>query len=798
MEQLYLELVINTRSTGRLVAVRRQGAHYWLRRDALGDMTLPSEQEVSADIDLATLSDASVRYDASNQRLYLSVPSDWLPAQTLSGRGDGQASPARSTPGALVNYDLYASRTDRGKTRTSLWHELRTFGVGGSFSTTARFNYQPSGIVGGTDDGYIRYDTTWRSFDQGSLRALAVGDVVTRPLAWTSAVRLGGVQISRDFSLRPDLVTYPLPAFTSSADVPTTVDLLIDGNRIDRRDIAPGPFTFTDISTLNGAGEATVVTRDASGQRITTTLPFYVTNDLLRPGFSSYNVGVGALREDYGQRSFGYGAAAGDLSYRYGMFDWLTLSTHVEAAEALFLGGVGSTLRLWRLGTLELALQHSDAGRADNAWSVGYEYRDSAFSIGMRWEERDTGFKDLSRLVSDGFKSSAERRAQLTASASLGEWGSVAAGYFDIRGVSSDSRLLNLSWQRPLSSGTQLSLTASREPGESWAGLAQLTFSLPGYGGVASLGMQRNADGETRQQARLARSTPQGGGWGWNFGVERGEGHDLDRQAEIQYRHRIASLRGGYYEYGDSAYYYGGLSGAVALMDNQLFAANEIRDAFVVVSTGGQGDIPVQYENQRVGVTGDNGYLLVPWGTAWYPGKYTIDTLALPPNVAVSAVEQHVAVKSQSGYLLNFPLKHHTATNVKLVDEQGDVLPVGTLIEVPGGASTVVGWDGMTYFEALTDETEVTARLAKGARCRAIIPVEKGEDVLYQPGAVICRAIASGPMPTDSGRQPDANPGTRLPPAADTLDVSGPSRASSGRSGMSVPSNWRTAVEARP
>lgn len=743
MEKLYLELVINTRSTGRLVAVRRQGEHFWLRRDALGEMALPSEHEASVDIDLATLSDAIVQYDAGNQRLYLSVPSVWLPTQNLGARGDGQASQARSTPGALVNYDLYTSRTDEGQTRTSLWHELRTFGIGGSFNTTGRFNYQLSDTVGGTNDGYTRYDTTWRSFDQDSMRTLEVGDVVTRPLAWTSAVRLGGIQISRDFSLRPDLVTYPLPAFTGSADVPTTVDLLIDGNRIDRRDIAPGPFTFADISTLNGAGEATVVTRDASGQRVTTTLPFYVTNDLLRPGFSSYNVGIGALREDYGQRSFGYGGAAGDLSYRYGMFDWLTLGTHAEAAEALFLGGVGSTLRLWRLGTLELALQHSDARRTGNAWSAGYEYRDSTFSVGARWEERETGFKDLSRLTSDGFGSNAERRAQLTASASLGEWGSVAAGYFDIRGVSYDSRLLNLSWQLPLNSGTQLSLTASRELGESWAGLAQLTFSLPGYGGVASLGSQRDANGETRQQARYARSTPLDGGWGWNLGVERGEDHDLDRQAEVQYRHRAASLRGGYYESGDSAYYYGGLSGAVTLMDNQLFAANEIRDAFVVVSTGGQGDIPVQYENQRVGVTDEDGYLLVPWGTAWYPGKYTIDTLALPPNVTTSEVEQHVAVKSQSGYLLNFPLDRHIATNVKLVDEQGEVLPVGTPIEIPGGDSAMVGWDGMTYFETLAAATEVTAKLAEGKRCRASIPVEKGKDVLYQPGAIICHPVAA-------------------------------------------------------
>lgn len=795
-ERLYLELIVNTRSTARVVSVRKQDEHLWLEREALGGMALPSALADATEVDLSALDEADVRYDAVNQRLYLDVPSAWLPSQMLEGRPGPAVEPARSTTGALVNYDLYTSRVDTGRTRTSLWHELRVFGIGGAFSSTGRFRYQLSDTPSGsTDDGYIRYDTTWRSFDQESLRTLEVGDVITRPLAWTQAVRLGGVQFSRDFSIRPDLVTYPLPAFAGSTEVPTTVDLLIDGNRIDRRDIAPGPFTFADIPTLNGAGEATVVTRDASGQRVVTTLPFYVTNELLRPGLSSYSIGIGALREDYAQRDFGYGQAAGDLSYRYGVFDWLTLSTHAETAESLALGGAGSTLRLWRLGTLEFALQYSDARCSGNAWSAGYEYRGSAFSVGARWEERASGFSDLSRLAADDFHDGAEQRGQLTASASLGEWGSVAAGYFDIRGDNYASRLLNLSYQRPLVAGTQLALTASREPGESWASLAQLTFSLPGVGGVASIGTYRDASGEVREQARYARSTPLEGGWGWNLGVERGgdDGGDgsLGSQAEVQYRHRVATLRGGYYEFGDSAYYFGGVAGSVALMESRLFAANEIRDAFVVVSTDGHGNIPVQYENQRVGTTDDDGYLLVPWGNAWYPGKYAINTLSLPPNMATSNVEQSVAVQSQSGYVLNFPLERHAATNVKLVDESGEALPVGTPVSIPGGGSSIVGWDGMTYFESLIETTPVIARLPEGGRCRAMIPVEIDKDVLYQPGAVTCHSIAPSPAPSSVSGKEMVTPATRLPLSADTLSVSGPSRGP-------APSNWRTAVEVRP
>ncbi|MFQ9621487.1 MAG: hypothetical protein ACLR17_02280 [Enterobacteriaceae bacterium] len=56
-------------------------------------------------------------------------------------------------------------------------------------------------------------------------------------------------------------------------------------------------------------------------------------------------------------------------------------------------------------------------------------------------------------------------------------------------------------------------------------------------------------------------------------------------------------------------------------MDNSLFFARQINDAFIVVSTNSYPNIAVNYENRKVGVTDKNGHLLIPWATAWYPGK---------------------------------------------------------------------------------------------------------------------------------------------------------------------------------
>lgn len=738
---LHLELVINQHPTGRVVAVTRRAGHYLMVPADLGDMRLPERLKDDDLIDLTRLEGVEVAYDAPRQRLDVTLPSDWLPHQYL-GESAAESTAALSSPGALFNYNLYASKAREGTTRSSLWHEARLFGMGGTWRTTGAFRRTlGEGHGGETDEGYLRYDTTWRYADQQRLLTYEAGDVITRPLGWTQAVRLGGIQVSRDFAIRPDLITYPLPAFSGTATVPTTLDLFVNGSRVERRDIDPGPFTLADIPTITGAGEATLITEDVQGRRVVTTLPFYATNELLRPGLSSFNASLGALRRRYGQRSFDYGEPAGSLSQRVGINDWLTLEGHAETADSLVLAGVGSTLGLWQAGTLELAYQHSEAdlGSGD-AHSLGYQYRGRRFSVGGRYERRGAGFVDLSDVAMYRTPEDTQTRAQLTASASLGEWGSVAGGYFDIdTGGTSRTRLVNLSYQRPLWRNAHLSLTANREIGDDWAGLLQVTVALGNGQGVASTGIERDAEGQAAQRLQYSRSAPLAGGWGWNLGVRHRDDRSTYRQADILRRGESATWRAGLHGSGDDDVYFSELSGSAVLMAGQGFLANEINDSFVVVSTDGEPEVPIRYENQVVGETDADGYLLVPWSTAYYPGKYEIDPLALPADIATPQVERRVAVESRSGYLLRFPLPRSTSASLQLVDADGKELPVGARVTVANGERSLVGWDGLIYLEALDGNTGLDVELPGGSRCRAEVTLPEGAEGRLRLGTVTCR-----------------------------------------------------------
>ena len=88
-----------------------------------------------------------------------------------------------------------------------------------------------------------------------------------------------------------------------------------------------------------------MVTTDALGRQISTTVPFYVASSLLQAGLSDFSLSAGALRQNYGYRSADYGQWVASGSGRYGVTDWLTLEGRAEGAAELAVTGAGAGVR---------------------------------------------------------------------------------------------------------------------------------------------------------------------------------------------------------------------------------------------------------------------------------------------------------------------------------------------------------------------------------------------------------------------------------------------------------------------
>ena len=744
-----LALVLNHYDTGLVVPVTQRNGAFFISSADLLRAGLPPEHVPAGEVNLSSLSQVRVAYDSAAQRLLLTVPRDWISARVTPFSAQTAQTKPHYGRGALLNYDLYTNHTEHIGGQASLWHEVRYFNENGSFSSTgyARKNFTGND---GQQEGYVRYDTTLLITREDDATTLSAGDVISDALSWTSSVRMGGISYGRDFSLRPDLVTWPLPEFSGEAAVPTSVDLFINGYRSGSTQLQPGPFTLTNLPYINGAGDAVLVTTDALGRQVSTTLPFYVTSDLLKQGLSDGAVTLGSLRRNYGIRNFDYGPAAGSGSYRYGVTDWLTLEGHAEGAQELALGGAGTVIKLGQFGVVNTSYSQSRM-RGDNGGQInwGYQYNTSEFSVATQHTRRDRGFGNLAlydqpTVYDENDKpiaSFSRNTDQYSLTFNMGQYGNIGAAWIGVESFDGQkTELLNLSWSRNLWGASSIYLAGSRDQQRGdWTVALSLQVPL-GARDSAAVTVENTPDAGSTQRINYNHSMPSDGGFSWNMAWANQSKSSDYQQGTLGWRNNNIELQGGGYGERDTMTWWGEAMGAIVLMDGELFAANKINDAFVVISTDGHPDVPVSYENQPVGKTNNNGYLLVSGVSAYYPASYRIDTLNLPADTRLKETERRIAIRRHSGYLVDFPMEQERVASVILHDARGQAIPVGSQVRRASRSNAVVGYDGIAWLENLSDVNPLEVITPAGKRCTATLNVGPNpQHKLQTYGPLVCR-----------------------------------------------------------
>lgn len=745
---LLLEIVVNGQNTNNVVPVAYRNGHYYLSAAAFKALKLPVNIKDKTEVAVDQIHGLDVTYASAAQQLLIDIPADWLPTQHISTYNVKKLEADPSTLGLLFNYDLYTSRNSGPKQvgYLSAYTEQRLLGGFGVMANNGVYRHQfESNHDNSQDNRYMRYDTHWHYNDEQRMWRYAGGDVITGALSWTSSVRLGGLQLERNFSTNPDLITYPLPQFAGQAKVPSAVDLYIGSFQRSSTNINPGPFTIDTMPYINGAGDATIVVTDVLGRQVSTSVSFYIDSEMLQAGLSDFSLSAGALRKNYGIKSFDYGEVVVNGSGRYGLTNWLTVEGRAEGAKKLGVGGVGVNLLLDRFGVLSGSYSGSYAGdgafkgenrpfffaedadvkfkagslHGDQA-SFGYTYTQRRFSLNLQRVIRSEDYGDLSSYKS-GFRLN-RRTDRITGSTSLAGLGSIGAGYFDIRSADNTRlRLANLSYSHTLWGNNSLYAAVNREIGGRGGYSAQFIVTIPfEQWGMISLSANKDEDNKWQHRALYSRPAPVAGGVGWDIGYAGGDHSSTYKQASLDWIARKFRLQGGIY--GDRhSTYWGELSGSLVAMDSSIYASKLINDAFALISTDGYGGIPVSYENQLMGTTDSSGYLLIPTVTSYYRGKYEIDPLELTAEVQAPLVEQHRSVRENSGLLIEFPLKKVSSVSLTLLDEQGEQIPRGSVVHLDGSDYIgYTGWDGMAYLEGVTKENHIMViRADNGQECQA-------------------------------------------------------------------------------
>ena len=758
--QLLLEVIINDFST-RVLAEFLEDPVVGLTTTpedlaAIGLRLAEKARGTEGRIVLNQLPGVSYQVDESAQKLYVVAPDAARVLRTLDARYRRKERPEpQADYGAVLNYALFGATgalrdIDFGRLDTfSGSFDLRVFGPLGTISNSfvaGRSSYDWM-------DDVVRLRTAWVYSNPLHMLTYRAGDLISGGLSWTRPVNLGSAQVQRNFALRGDLVTKPLPSFAGSAAVPSTVEVYAQNTRVWSTQVAPGPFEAINLPVIGTSGDARVVLRDSQGRETVATLPFYNADILLREGLLDFSIeagfprrSIGVLSDDYDDDPFAI------LSARYGFSNQLTLEGHFEAGPELVNAGMGAAFLLSRYGTASLAASGSTHGERTGALaSAAVSLRWGDWSLYARAQRTFGDYDDVASVSAqkawegrpEDFVPTGVPRA--IDQISLGipvpfDRAHLRAAYSRIvRDFEDDSEILSINYSQEIRERTTFRASMFQNlGGERGLGVyAGLSISF-GDGIAASAGYDHRLDGARAMLDVMKSEKPDVGSFSWRARVL--ESDEPLRSASGAYRSPYARFEGTVTQYNDELRATASVDGALVYAGGGVFATNRIHDAFAVVDVGAP-DVEVRYQNRPVGSTDPWGRILVPNLQSYEANEISIDPTNLPVDADIPTTKEVVVPQHGAGVVVGFGVSQgNQSALVAFVDSRGVPIKPGSSVRIDGVSEEfMVGYDGETFLRNLTARNIATIEQAGGTTCRAEFGYAANRGTQIKIGGVVCQ-----------------------------------------------------------
>jgi len=730
-ESLFLEVDINGQPTGKIGEFILRRGKLMARIDELRDLgfRVPESRVTRGPHDAISLSDVpGLTYilDGKNQQLHVTVSEDRLVPTKLEPIGRTRMDDRRtieSGTGVTLNYDV-VDTVAGGQNGATGAMDLRAFSPHGIVSSG--WLAYAGGVSNGTNKNTaIRLDSSYTFADINTLRRYSLGDFITGGLSWTRPVRLSGAQIRSDFSMRPDLVTFPMPTVTGSAAVPSTVSVLADGNLMVSSQTGAGPFETPQLPVMSGAGTLTISVTNAMGQQVIVSQPFYASSALLSPGLQTFAVQAGLVRLNWGTVSDEYGKMAGTAVYRRGLTSKFTIEGSAEGTPGATMAGAGGVFQVGNLGVVNFSAAASGGSAGlGGQLSVGAQRIGRAFSLGASAMFANRNYRDVATMNGDGV---ARRQLSAFTSLSLKRFGSagLAYGEFDQDSAPVPVRkdVVSAQHNKVVSANYSLqihhvSIYASEYYDFSSTGGSsgtQVGLTIP-FGKRSSVSVSATSDGYAQIQAE--KPVTEVGEWGYYAYLSAGaSNHEF---AELQHKSSKGLFTAGIDNTGGQLTLRTESQGALSFVDRSLFASNAIYDSFAVVDTGSMAHVHVLQENRDVGRTNSSGRLLVPDMRSFDVNHITIEPTDIPPDATINDASRVTRPQDRSGVVVKFAVKISHGALLQIVDEAGTPLAVGSTATLSSSGVTVpIGYDGEAYIEDLGPHNLITVERTDGLHCTA-------------------------------------------------------------------------------
>jgi len=673
-----------------------------------------------------------VSIDEATQSVAIVAEPDGFELQEAAIHDDGWGPMTPSGTGGFLNYDLFAEHV-RGETSVAGAFEAGFFTRHGAATTTFIAS------AGGDRTRLTRLETTWTIDRPNSMTSIRIGDAISAAGPGTSPVRFGGIQYARNFAVRPGFLTMPLPIASGSAAVPSIVDVYVNSALQSQQQVAPGPFELSNVPVPSGGGTVQLVVRDLLGREIVTEQSYYASAGLLRRGLHDFSYEAGFLREGFGKQSNRYGSFFISTAHRYGFSDRLTGEATVQASRSLQVAGVAASAILFDLAQVggSVAVSHSRQRGTGFRVAASAERRTTGLSFGLLADYASSGFTTLGRDDARPLP-----RFTVQAFADL-PWSRGAIGvnllHRTFRGED-DETLIGVfgSWR-----------ISDRFQFQAYARHSILGIRRTSVGAHLSmaLGGRRSAsaslDGSRREQAATLSyqdDPPAGIGGGYRVTARLGEAGG----AEATYTHnfRLASVTGQLsHARGDTGVRLSA-AGSIGMVDGRVFASRSLGDSFATVEVPGFAGVRVYAENQPVGRTDRNGFIVIPGLRAFERNTLRIEQGDLPLDATIEADEMMIRPFARAGAAVRFAISRERGALLRVRLPDGTPLPSGAQVRIEGrNGSFVVVTGGEVYVPDLAGAARLTASWA-GGQCSFPAMVPESDDPQPRIDNLVCRSQA--------------------------------------------------------
>lgn len=715
------EIAVDGETRVRLVDLAWQNGVLTIDAEAARAAGLPVPEGARGKVPLDSLKVAKWNFDPRRQRLEVQLlrKSDRGNLIDLSRapRQDGVSAPLTAL---RIDYDLTGTLA-KGRSGVGGYADVAI--VRGNTSFSSGFQFTSSPAAGSS--AFTRLDTTLEVQLPRSGLTVTAGDMISAGGQSQRALRLGGLRIGSDYSLRPDLVTSPLPAFTGQVSVPTGVEVITGDQRYKLGDIEPGEFTVRNVPANNGRGEVSVIVRDSLGREVIQDTRFYVSRALLAPGLREFAVNIGYVRRRYGVRSNDYGPLAGSAFYRRGLSPRLTVEgtaewtpglINVGARGDLVLGGVAMVTAEFRFS------RDSDAGLSGTLVHFGVESVGRGFSARVAATIPSANYRDVAAKNGDpdrpreylgqiSYNLKGSTQFQLTASRQVRQADprypfleprvDMVTGSFRTQLRPRVDFFVNAGYRQ----GNTRSVTA-------WAGISVQLGGGRSAQASASGGSANPFTANAGFYRHASEAQPIG------YGAEAMTGPNTRLAGTLTYRSPIGRFETQAEYVGGAFGLRGNARGTLLMAGGKVFARNQSGGSYALVKTGDVNGVTVLRENRPAGLTSGKGLLLVENIPAQVPLTFDVDADKLPNDALARATKVRIIVPRRAVGLVALDVVRFRPQLMRVTDPQGVNLPTGTiLIARPSGERLMVGFDGIVEFNGAGRDLELEQPLEAGAVC---------------------------------------------------------------------------------